>query len=767
VAIHTRIAALFEHVGDLESALDRLQTAHKLLPKEPQPLRRIAALLELKGNHEQAAEHLRQLLEILQTPSERLAVHRRLAALYLGELDDLRSAAEHIERGLTLDQLDPDCIALQLELTERAGSREQILAALQQALEVGALRRGELLLRRGRLLAEDGDIESALDTLTEATSENDDVAWQAWKEMALLHERRGELPQAAACWEQTLASSAGAKESECWIRQARVLLALSQPEAARDALTAARRLQPDDPRELLEHLARVHAQLDDPQSQLQALLDLARVAEERQDLERLQHTLVQLAELRMQLGYAEQALQTLRRLVDAFPDQTSSWERLGLAQAESGYHTRARDALERAVSLSAKDANEQRRRLFEKLAELAAEQSSLRAAIDDYHRALGEQPAEADRDRFWEGIVRLHLRRGDPVAAAEAKEQSVDPRSGTQPVDPRSGSGAGVCTSWRYASLESDEPLQAIVAEQNTVHVLQGRGNYSRKSSGSFSALSTGSNSYYGWLSFDAQDTPNIAFAQNGSGYHDAYENGAFTRNKLPFTFVNSLRLPMVFDSQNTRYALFSTRSYLSSSHTWITKGKLDLGITDSNTGTSRRETIINLVSGSTAKTAEPMNLALDSSGHVHALWTNSTDNDVHYATNASGTWVDRRVTTAFSGIRSFFLADGTPYLCWKVNSDLFVGQVNQAPFKPEKLPISLSGGTSAIDCTANHAQRPAMLVGNTLLQKQADGSWTSETFPTFSDPLQVRVSFDTNGSPHVVYSMDVAGTFVRYASRP
>jgi tetratricopeptide (TPR) repeat protein len=439
VAIHTRIAALFEHVGDLESALDRLQTAHKLLPKEPQPLRRIAALLELKGNHEQAAEHLRQLLEILQTPSERLAVHRRLAALYLGELDDLRSAAEHIERGLTLDQLDPDCIALQLELTERAGSREQILAALQQALEVGALRRGELLLRRGRLLAEDGDIESALDTLTEATSENDDVAWQAWKEMALLHERRGELPQAAACWEQTLASSAGAKESECWIRQARVLLALSQPEAARDALTAARRLQPDDPRELLEHLARVHAQLDDPQSQLQALLDLARVAEERQDLERLQHTLVQLAELRMQLGYAEQALQTLRRLVDAFPDQTSSWERLGLAQAESGYHTRARDALERAVSLSAKDANEQRRRLFEKLAELAAEQSSLRAAIDDYHRALGEQPAEADRDRFWEGIVRLHLRRGDPVAAAEAKEQSVDPRSGTQPVDPRSG----------------------------------------------------------------------------------------------------------------------------------------------------------------------------------------------------------------------------------------------------------------------------------------------------------------------------------------
>jgi hypothetical protein len=328
-------------------------------------------------------------------------------------------------------------------------------------------------------------------------------------------------------------------------------------------------------------------------------------------------------------------------------------------------------------------------------------------------------------------------------------------------------SGAGVCTSWRYASLESDEPLQAIVAEQNTVHVLQGRGNYSRKSSGSFSALSTGSNSYYGWLSFDAQDTPNIAFAQNGSGYHDAYENGAFTRNKLPFTFVNSLRLPMVFDSQNTRYALFSTRSYLSSSHTWITKGKLDLGITDSNTGTSRRETIINLVSGSTAKTAEPMNLALDSSGHVHALWTNSTDNDVHYATNASGTWVDRRVTTAFSGIRSFFLADGTPYLCWKVNSDLFVGQVNQAPFKPEKLPISLSGGTSAIDCTANHAQRPAMLVGNTLLQKQADGSWTSETFPTFSDPLQVRVSFDTNGSPHVVYSMDVAGTFVRYASRP
>ncbi|MBW2732495.1 MAG: tetratricopeptide repeat protein [Deltaproteobacteria bacterium] len=427
-AIHMRIASLWRHLADPESALGRLKKAQELHPRDPAPLRRMTLLLLELGRHREASRRLKELLNVSHEPAERLETHKQLARLYLGPLDDTHRAAEQLERALALDMLDTESLELRINLAEKLDDNASLLEALRQAADAEPVghRKTQLLTRRGTLLIKTGAhaAEAAL-VLTEAAETTPDQAFEALQALALLQERSNDLEAALGTWNRALGDERSAALPTGWLHLGRVLSRKQRFEEAIEALEHALDLSPAGPEEwnVLSLLADCHGAQGDQAKQLHALrLLLPLFAADGHTTEQAK-TLATIAALLEKNGEAEKARLALKEAVSLLPDNPGLLQNLGALHHRLGQLEEARECLELAFKLYGEEGNIPGPVVLQ-LAAVAAQQGHNREAIAFYQRALdGLRPDEVDS--IYGRIVDLHLRGGDPVSAAQACEAAA------------------------------------------------------------------------------------------------------------------------------------------------------------------------------------------------------------------------------------------------------------------------------------------------------------------------------------------------------
>ncbi|MCA9669274.1 MAG: tetratricopeptide repeat protein, partial [Myxococcales bacterium] len=344
IAIHLRIASLWEHLGDRESALTRLRRARSASPTDAQALRRLAALLLSMDRTRDAVSALRQLLDVTREGAAQVAIHRQLAELYR-TLGEHPASEREIERALAVDPADPEALHLAIESAERRGEPEALADVLGRAAkaEGDQQRRADLLLRRGRLLARAGRDTDALASFEAAASEASDDGWAARRELARLAAREERWDEARDAWREALATERGQRDADGWRELALIEMRLGDNRAARDALRTASELVEHEDRHTLGELARVCGELGDHAGQRDALEKLVACLPEStatfdEDAELATSAagqLRQLAELRAAAGEAPGALDLFERARALTPaDDSLLWRLVELHEAQ-------------------------------------------------------------------------------------------------------------------------------------------------------------------------------------------------------------------------------------------------------------------------------------------------------------------------------------------------------------------------------------------------------------------------------------------------
>jgi tetratricopeptide (TPR) repeat protein len=108
-ASHFNLALVALDQGDLPLALLASENALQLKPDDVDSRRSFAVALKQAGHTADAAE---QLEEILTARPADPALHLAAAALYAGELDDVRRARRHYEAVLAIEPAHPQAAAI-------------------------------------------------------------------------------------------------------------------------------------------------------------------------------------------------------------------------------------------------------------------------------------------------------------------------------------------------------------------------------------------------------------------------------------------------------------------------------------------------------------------------------------------------------------------------------------------------------------------------------------------------------------------------------
>lgn len=429
VPLQLRSAALLEHLGRPEEALARLDRVLELRPYHSEALQRASELLLEGGQPHAAAERLHTLLEHLQAPEERLQVHRQLAELYLGPLDDLQRCIDQVERGLALDVLDHRILDLQLSVARRSDDESTLTRALSQRADAespGALR-AALLLELGECHARaEGHEAQAVETLLAAAEDATDEGHAALRALALLHERLGRTDEALEQWNRVLATAAGANDAQAWQQVAQAHRQRGAWTEACEGLRHALGLLDDDARrrELLEQLEQAYEVLGQQEARRDLLEGeliplLGRLGQD----DALARAFAAVGELREQVGDIEGALSALARAAELAPTDLALAERQADVHELVGAWDAAQQTLERALSRASKA--EDRARLAFRLGQVASQLGREREAVTRYREALSHGLPEDTTELAWRRVVEAQLRRGDPVAAAEAAEEAA------------------------------------------------------------------------------------------------------------------------------------------------------------------------------------------------------------------------------------------------------------------------------------------------------------------------------------------------------
>ncbi len=444
--LQLRAAALLTHLSQPEKALHRVERALDLDDRSVEARRRAVELLIAIDRPTDAIKHLHVLLELHRTPEDRLSAHRQLGALYLQASGDLDAAADQLESALALDELDVGALRLRHELAERLVDERLLYDTLERLAEAcgPGPERAATLLTLGMRQAALGQAKDAEATLARAIEHADDDGFAALREVALLYQRGGEPELAADAWRRALATPAGITNAEAW----RALAAVEQQRGAWteacDALQEALRHAETNHRRLavLDDLDRVYSQLDESEARLHLLEEqleplLAQMGHTPghstgpmvpllgDGLPRRATVLGEIAELREGVGDIDGALRALEQASELAPSALRFLERRADVHELVGAWPAAQQVLELALERAE---GEDRARLALRLGQVATQQSHERAAIAHYERALEWGLPDAQVELAWRRIVDLHLRRGDPVAAAEAGEQAAASR---------------------------------------------------------------------------------------------------------------------------------------------------------------------------------------------------------------------------------------------------------------------------------------------------------------------------------------------------
>ena len=433
VALHLRIAALWEHLEDLERAHARLLAARQLRPADQQLLQRSAEVLDRQGRHEDASVLYLELLEQLSAAEERLVIHRKLARLYLGPLTDLSRAAQQLSRALALDMMDAQSLVLRVQLAREQGEPAELATALLQAStpeELEPDERAAFLIEYASLVGDDpeGDAPAAEEALDRASLLATDPR-SALIALAELRHRRGATAQAAEAWVAATTSVRGAEDPRCWLGLGAALGRLEAWERSKEAFEHVLALNPAPAqlRAALSALAAAYNALDQRHEEARVLALHAELLAQQGADRPFATIAARLAEVHLELGQGQAAGLWIERAIEAKPDEADYYALAGSIRAEAadweGATKAYRGALQRYQHHGQVEAAA---RMALHLGRVAGEAGHPRAAADHYREALAGPLSREQQLIAWKQLVRLELRSGDAAAAAEACERSAE-----------------------------------------------------------------------------------------------------------------------------------------------------------------------------------------------------------------------------------------------------------------------------------------------------------------------------------------------------
>jgi tetratricopeptide (TPR) repeat protein len=201
--------------GDTEGALQAAQTAARLDPFDPEPLRSQSSLLQREGRDEEAARVLEAAIE--RGPHDYLTYHL-LANIQMTTLDNIDAAVENYRRAVELNPID-----------------SALRASLAQALMIK------------------GDLEAAREEY-EKLEENHRISYEGLYDLGRIYVRTGEPAEGATYIRRAKArAAADVKRLEGPLRDAREDLIQSMDLALADAYvvqgrySAARKILEESP----------------------------------------------------------------------------------------------------------------------------------------------------------------------------------------------------------------------------------------------------------------------------------------------------------------------------------------------------------------------------------------------------------------------------------------------------------------------------------------------------------------------------------------
>lgn len=326
----------------------------------------------------------------------------------------------------SLKEFDLDIPAALEEASAKVetGELPDALEVLETVLQIDGRNR-EALLRKADLLQRMGEAEEALRLLEEM------LHLDPWSEEALLFKGQllgeaGREEEALGCYEAVL--HGGPRHLEALVRKGDLLAGKGEHDLAKDAYERALKLKPGDPdlkarmqslQELREDAldtARREAKAGDvkrAEELYKRALSGNRESEARQELIELLFNegreedcirlldkammeapedyplVIKRAQALFKSGRLEEALKDSERVVEGNPEMASAWSIKGIVESDMGLRERARESLERALSLDPEDGEAGRR-----LREMDREERE-RAQLEEELRSIPEVPEGA------------------------------------------------------------------------------------------------------------------------------------------------------------------------------------------------------------------------------------------------------------------------------------------------------------------------------------------------------------------------------------
>lgn len=230
-----RIAELYEgQLDDLNEAVKRFEAAVAVNERNLDALKGLDRIFNRTGRYKELLANLDRQLHIAATPRQKINLLERMASIHDEEFLDHQAAAASYEQILKIDGAHENSLTALVRHYRALDRWEDVAALYEQHLKVAeGPRRVELLLARGRVLAEQvGSPERAM-VAYEAVLEQQPDHGGALEALARLREKSGDAMAALGAIE-ALAAKATTPEAkaEQWIRAAKLLEARGDRDGA-------------------------------------------------------------------------------------------------------------------------------------------------------------------------------------------------------------------------------------------------------------------------------------------------------------------------------------------------------------------------------------------------------------------------------------------------------------------------------------------------------------------------------------------------------
>ncbi len=365
------VGRLLARLGAVEDALSVLDAVTAQAPTLAEPYLLGALLLRDADRHDEAIARLERAVAVgMDDP----AVFEALGFLRLssGDAARARAAAEatledHPQRGDAL-------LLLGLSLAGEPARRDEAMAVLERALEVGVEPAARAHLELGALLVEAQRLEAALPHLEAARAAlpNDP---ESHYRLGNALRAAGDLDGARAALErfQTLSRAAdeadhGAKALAASLNEVQALALDNQLDEARSHLEALREAHPNAP-SILALDAKIAYSMGDRAAALETMARAAAGEPARAEYHYLE------GQFAVALGRLDQARRALQRAVAIEAGLAEAHRLLGLVHAQEGRFDQAASSLRRALDLGV-EGPDVRRAFAEVLKRLGRQQES-------------------------------------------------------------------------------------------------------------------------------------------------------------------------------------------------------------------------------------------------------------------------------------------------------------------------------------------------------------------------------------------------------